>query len=79
MTIVNGNSRVVTKFETLLNDDARVVIYNCHRFIIQASGASSLIQTLDLKIRHLKCFWATTLRGSFFKGNGTTHLYEVEK
>jgi hypothetical protein len=56
MTIVNGNSRIVTKLETLLNDDARVVIYNCHRFIIQATGASSRIQTVDLRIRHLKCY-----------------------
>ncbi len=37
MTIVNDGSRVVTKLETSLTDDARVVIYNCHMFIVQAT------------------------------------------
>jgi hypothetical protein len=36
MMIVNDNSRVVTKLETSLTDDARVVIYDCHMFIVQA-------------------------------------------
>ncbi len=36
MTIVNDNSRVVTKLETSLTDDARVVIYDSHMFIVQA-------------------------------------------
>ncbi len=38
MTIINGDSRVVTKLETSLTDDARVVIYDCHMFIVQATG-----------------------------------------
>ncbi len=37
MTIVNDNSRVVNKFETSLTDDARVVIYDRHMFIVQAT------------------------------------------
>ncbi len=37
MTIVNDDSRVINKFETLLTDDARVVIYDCHMFIVQAT------------------------------------------
>jgi hypothetical protein len=37
MTIVNDDSRVVTKLETSLTDDARAVIYNCHMFIVQAT------------------------------------------
>jgi hypothetical protein len=37
--IVNDNSRVIiTKFETSLTDDARVVIYDHHMFIVQATG-----------------------------------------
>jgi hypothetical protein len=38
MTIVNDNFRVVTKVETSLTDDARVVIYDRHMFIVQATG-----------------------------------------
>ncbi len=37
MTIVNDNSRVVTKLETSLTDDARVIIYDRHMFIVQAT------------------------------------------
>ncbi len=42
MTIVNDDSTVVNKFEASLTDDARVVIYDCHMFIIQASGANPI-------------------------------------
>ncbi len=38
MTIINDDSRVVTKLETSLTDDARVVIYNHHMFIVQATA-----------------------------------------
>jgi hypothetical protein len=38
MTIVNDDYRVVTKLETSLTDDARVVIYSHHMFIVQATG-----------------------------------------
>ena len=37
MMIVNDDSRVVNKLEASLTDDARVVIYDCHRFIVQAT------------------------------------------
>ncbi len=37
MMIVNDDSRVVTKLETSLADDARVIIYNRHMFIAQAT------------------------------------------
>ncbi len=37
MTIINGDSRVVTKLETSLTDDARVVIYDRRMFIAQAT------------------------------------------
>jgi hypothetical protein len=36
MTIVNDDARVISKLEASLTDDARVVIYDRHRFIIQA-------------------------------------------
>jgi hypothetical protein len=39
MMIVNEDSGVVNKLETSLSDDARVIIYNCHMFIVQATGA----------------------------------------
>jgi len=38
MTIVNDNSRVIIKLETSLTDDARVVIYDRHMFIVQATN-----------------------------------------
>jgi hypothetical protein len=38
MMIVNDDSRVVNKLETSLTDDARVVIYDRHTFIVQATG-----------------------------------------
>ncbi len=37
MTIINDDSRVVNKLEASLIDDARVVIYNRHMFIVQAT------------------------------------------
>ncbi len=38
MTIINDDSRVVNKLEASLTDDARVVIYDHHMFIVQATG-----------------------------------------
>jgi len=38
MTIVNYASRVVNKLKALLNEDARVIIYDCHVFMVQATG-----------------------------------------
>jgi hypothetical protein len=37
MTIVNDDSRVITKLETSVTDDTRVVIYDHHMFIVQAT------------------------------------------
>jgi hypothetical protein len=36
-TIVNDDSSIINKFEASLTDAARVVIYNHHRFIVQAT------------------------------------------
>ncbi len=38
MTIVNDDARVVNKLEASLTDNARVVIYDRHMFIVQATG-----------------------------------------
>ncbi len=38
MTIVNDDSRVINKLEASLTDDTRVIIYDCHIFIVQAIG-----------------------------------------
>ncbi len=37
MMIVNDDSRVITKLETSLTDEARVIIYDHHQFIVQAT------------------------------------------
>jgi hypothetical protein len=37
MTTVNDDSRVVNKLEASLTDNARVVIYDRHMFIVQAT------------------------------------------
>ncbi len=38
ITIINDDTSIVNKFEASLTDDARVVIYNRHMFIVQATG-----------------------------------------
>jgi hypothetical protein len=38
ITIVNYDSRVINKFGASLTDDARVIIYDHHMFIVQATG-----------------------------------------
>ncbi len=51
MTIVNDDSRVINKLEASLIDDARVVIYDRHMFIVQATGVKGLKLFLSLKNR----------------------------
>ena len=43
MTIVNDDSRVINKLDASLTEDARVVIYDCNMFIVQATGGFRLI------------------------------------
>ncbi len=38
MTIVNDNPRIVNKVDASLTDNAKVVIYDRHMFIVQATG-----------------------------------------
>ncbi len=40
VTIVNYTSSGVNKLKDSLNDDARVIIYDHHMFIVQATGAN---------------------------------------
>jgi hypothetical protein len=40
MTIINDDSKVINKLEASLFDDARVIIYDHHMFIVQATGAN---------------------------------------
>ncbi len=37
ITIVNDDSRIVKKLESSLTDDARVIIYDRHMFIVKAT------------------------------------------
>jgi hypothetical protein len=36
--IINDNSSIIIKFEASLTDNARIVIYDRHMFIVQATG-----------------------------------------
>ncbi len=42
MTIVNDDSRVINKLEASLTDYTRVIIKDCHMFIVQATGANPI-------------------------------------
>ncbi len=67
MIIINDDSRVVNKLEASLTDDARVIIYDRHMFIVQATdvligqniflnwcrAAGGWIRTLNLRISSL--------------------------
>ncbi len=43
ITIINYDYSLVNKFGTSLTDDAIVNIYNCHMFIVQATGDCTVI------------------------------------
>jgi hypothetical protein len=45
MLIINDESRVINKLEASLTDYARVIIHNCHMFIVQATGGQSFKTT----------------------------------
>ncbi len=45
MMIVNDNSRVVNELEASLTDDARVIIYDHHMFIVQPQMVGDLKKT----------------------------------
>ena len=59
MMIVNDDSRFVNKLEASLADDARVVIYDRHMFIVQATDVNAIklfSSSLMLRENKLKCF-----------------------
>ncbi len=49
MMIVNDDSRVVNKLEASLTDDARVLIYDCHMFIEQATEPTQVSELSGVK------------------------------
>jgi hypothetical protein len=51
MTIVLDDSRVVNKLEASLTDDARVVIYDRHIFIVQAAGLQGCVGIVQVLSR----------------------------
>jgi hypothetical protein len=38
MMIVHDDARIINKLDASLTDDARVIIYDRHMFIVQATG-----------------------------------------
>jgi hypothetical protein len=38
VTIINDDSRVINKLEASLTDDSRVIVYDHHMFIVQATA-----------------------------------------
>ncbi len=69
MTIVNDDSRIVDKLEASLTDDARVVIYNRHMFIVQATGAN-VIKLFNVVIySHLKVILSFFVIMLYYLGN----------
>ena len=51
--IVNDNSSAINKFGASLTDDTRVVIYNHHVFIMQATGRKSLTYLLRVREKNV--------------------------
>ena len=65
MTIINDDSRVVNKLETSLTDNARVVLYDHHVFIVQATGCiHNTLFSSELTNGHNKLV-CSTLAGLF--------------
>jgi hypothetical protein len=50
MMIVNDDSGIVTELDTSLTDDARVIIYDHHMFIVQATGL--IFESKGTALRH---------------------------
>jgi hypothetical protein len=42
ITIINDDSSIINKIDASLTDDARVVIYDRHMFIVLAPGVSDV-------------------------------------
>ncbi len=46
MMLINYTSSVVNKLKALLTDDARVIIYNRHVFIVQATELFNQVEII---------------------------------
>ena len=49
IVIVNYNSSIINKFGASLIDDARVIIYDCHMFIVQETVSKTLRLIVSLR------------------------------
>ncbi len=56
---------VVNKLEALLTDDARVVIYDRHVFIVQATGSTGVRYNGGTKVKKKK-FYMSRLKDDMF-------------
>ncbi len=56
MMIVNDDSRVINKLEASLTDDDRVVTYDYHMFLVQATD---VISNLNFVVKQLKEMYET--------------------
>ena len=52
MTILYDNARIVNKLDASLTDNARVIIYDRHMFIVQANGDITLPPSLSTEWCH---------------------------
>ncbi len=74
MTIVNYTSSSVNKLRASLNDDARVVIYDCHMFIVQATATHDVTTLLALANRNDPiCVALPKVAKASKEGDITTH------
>ncbi len=63
MTIVNADSRFVNKLEASLTDDARVIIYDHHMFLVQALGGTYLQNSIIFIVIQKSVMLIGTLMG----------------
>ncbi len=58
ITIINDDSSIINKIEDSLTDDARVIIYVLHMFIVEATGVNVINlfpSSLMLSANKLEC------------------------
>jgi hypothetical protein len=72
MMIVNDDSRVVNKLEVSLTDDARVVFYDCHMFIVHATVL--LLKNISQNSHSLQLFAKIIKTESFYESNYNAKL-----
>ncbi len=49
MIIVNDDARIINKLDASLTDNARGVIYDCHMFIVHATGPNYVRASVTMK------------------------------